>query len=230
MTAMQSNLKEKTIEIACSILEKLKEGKLESVSFSEKEKLPNSSGIYFAAKEKEEVLYIGKALNLNTRCGSSKHHKIPTAIDMGAAKLYFVLIPVNILWGVEQWLIGQIKPPLNNHLSRWWIDEQEKASSSGMSIGSIPMTNNASNWLKVSACLSRKSVRAKVAEIIEEEISKSLEKWLCDLEVAAAERDMHPADLWASILRGEALTAPTNTKASIEVQFKQRDDGQLHKG
>jgi hypothetical protein len=99
-----------------------------------------------------------------------------------------------------------------------------------MNLGKIAISTAAEDWLKVRAALSGNSVRAQVSKLLEREISKSLGKWLCDLEVAAAERDMHPADLWASILRGEALTAPTNTKASIEVQFKQRDDGQLHKG
>ena len=97
-----------------------------------------------------------------------------------------------------------------------------------MNIGSISISTNAADWLKVKAALEHASVRSLVGKMLAREISKSTSKWIGDLEVAAAERQMDTADLWELILSGGDLPPVTDRSAAIAKLIEHRDAGRLY--
>ena len=98
-----------------------------------------------------------------------------------------------------------------------------------INVGSLPISNDAANWLKVRSTLSDSSVRATVAKIIERDISRSKQKWIDDLEIASVERGLTPEELWILILNNEELPEPKNTGEAIKIQIRQRNEGRLYK-
>ena len=97
-----------------------------------------------------------------------------------------------------------------------------------LSVGTLPISNDTAVWLKVRSTLSDSSMRATIAKIVEREVSKSKQKWLNDLEVAATERSLTIEELWTLIVNNEPLPDPTNTSEVISIQIKQRDAGKLY--
>jgi hypothetical protein len=75
------------------------------------------------------ALYIGKAGDLNSRCNVRTHHKLKIAIKKGATSINFAKVDGSKVLHVEQWLIGQVSPVLNERASRWW-DEDIRAKNS----------------------------------------------------------------------------------------------------
>lgn len=98
-----------------------------------------------------------------------------------------------------------------------------------INVGSLPISTDTSNWLKVRSAISDSSVRATIAKIVEREVSKSKTKWINDLEIAASERGLTTEDLWLLLVNGQTMPDPINSAEVIKIQIKQRDDGKLHK-
>ena len=120
MPKLTQNQCDKALKLAQSILERLESGYLTRVPLLHLDELPAIPGVYFATTEDGEVLYVGKANNLATRCKISIHHKLPAAIEKGAAFLHIAGVPIDSVWYVEQVLIERLSPVLNRRYSRWW--------------------------------------------------------------------------------------------------------------
>lgn len=95
--------------------------RLPSVEFSQKSQLPENSGVYFLVAN-QQILYLGKAINLRGRWRSHhRKHEANVLVTAGLkVKIHYLLIssqePSNHqqLLHVEQQLIKQFKPPLND--------------------------------------------------------------------------------------------------------------------
>jgi transcriptional regulator with XRE-family HTH domain len=116
--------KEMLLGEAQLVLKRLEEDRLTRVPLLYLGELPSISGVYFAATADGQTLYIGKATNFTQRCKISTHHKLSTAIEKGAVFLFVANVPANQAWHVEQWLIDQISPPLNQSCCRWWLGSE----------------------------------------------------------------------------------------------------------
>ncbi|MBW4422753.1 MAG: GIY-YIG nuclease family protein [Myxacorys californica WJT36-NPBG1] len=114
-------LEAKALNLAQSVLERLESNRLTRIHWQYVDELPPISGVYLAATDDGQILYVGKALNLAKRCKISMHHKLPIAIEKGAVFLYIASIRADLAWHVEQRLIDKLKPVLNGPCSRWWI-------------------------------------------------------------------------------------------------------------
>lgn len=100
-----------------------------------------------------------------------------------------------------------------------------------LNIGSLDLSEDTVNWLKVRSLLSDWSVRATVGKVLEREVSKSKVKWLNELKLAAAARDMSVTELWELLLMdGSVLPPPTNNAAGLEAFIEQVDQGEVYKG
>lgn len=100
-----------------------------------------------------------------------------------------------------------------------------------INVGSLAISNETANWLKVRAAISDSSLRATVAKIIERQVSHSKSKWYDDLTVAAAERDMSVEELWTLIVEGKGtivLPQPSNPKAAIKALTEQAESGRMY--
>ena len=122
--------KAKALELATNVLERLQADRLTRVPLLHLEELPAISGIYFAASDGGNVLYIGKADDFTSRCKLSQHHKLPTAIEKSATHLLLARVPEHLAWAVEQKLIDELAPPLNESVSRWWTEKPAKQKPS----------------------------------------------------------------------------------------------------
>ena len=120
------SLKAELLDCAQSVLERFQGNRLTRVPLLYLGELPSISGVYFAATEDGQILYIGKADNFTHRCKISTHHKLSSAIEKGAVYLYVASIESRSAWYVEQWLIDAISPPLNKVVSRWWVEPELK--------------------------------------------------------------------------------------------------------
>lgn len=84
---------------------------LPSLPLSERANLPNDAGIYFAVA-KEQVLYIGRAINLHRRW--RQHHRYDQLKAFGDVRLYWLPITeMEFLEELEASLIKHFKPVLN---------------------------------------------------------------------------------------------------------------------
>lgn len=84
-------------------------------------KLPEKSGVYFAASQSGTILYIGKASNLRLRCDLCVHHKLTKTVKKGAKVLHYYLAPVEMCLAIEQALIGMLNPLLNERFNNRWV-------------------------------------------------------------------------------------------------------------
>jgi excinuclease UvrABC nuclease subunit len=78
--------------------------------------LPSTSGIYFVTDERNYLLYIGKATNLQSRWAGSGHHRYKQLARKGLDKIAisYVLAPIAELDTLERQYIEALKPLLNN--------------------------------------------------------------------------------------------------------------------
>ncbi len=78
--------------------------------------LPSISGIYFVTDERNYLLYVGKATNLQSRWAGSGHHRYKQLVRKGLDKITisYVLAPVAQLDDLERQYIAALKPLLNN--------------------------------------------------------------------------------------------------------------------
>jgi len=188
--------------------------------------LPESPGIYFVMED-QKCLYVGKSKNLFNRWNSIKHHREnQIKADHPTATLTYLSFDEKLLTHWEKHYIKLLKPLMNDSPVMVF---GVVFSSTNKVINSLPISNDAANWLKVRSTLSDSSVRATVAKIIERDISRSKQKWIDDLEIASVERGLTPDELWILILNNEELPEPKNTGEAIKIQIRQRNEGRLYK-
>lgn len=108
------------LEVAHDVIERLNNKRLTRIHFDYLNEVPFVSGVYLAATEDDQILYIGKADLLSRRCKIPPHEKLPLAIEQGAVYLYVASVPFHQAWYVEQYLISKFSPPLNIKKSEWW--------------------------------------------------------------------------------------------------------------
>lgn len=95
-------------------VEKLDPFSLPSVSFDERDELPEVSGIYFVISQAKTILYIGKATSINKRWIS--HHKFEELKPYNKVKIaWFTYVMQNNeqLAELEKDCICHFKPSLN---------------------------------------------------------------------------------------------------------------------
>lgn len=85
---------------------------LPSVAFDHWKTLPRKSGIYLAMTADESILYIGATNNLRQRW--LKHHQYPQLKSLGCTTIAYYECPVEQLPKIEQAMIIQFHPPLND--------------------------------------------------------------------------------------------------------------------
>ncbi|MBD3887133.1 hypothetical protein IFO70_36630 [Phormidium tenue FACHB-886] len=95
-----------------------------------------------------------------------------------------------------------------------------------INIGSLDLKDETANWLKVMAELEGVSVRNFLADFLNKSIDKRRYKWLKDLEIAAAAREMSVTELWTYILENGAMPEATNNAAAIEKFIEQIKNGE----
>jgi hypothetical protein len=121
--------KAKALEIADAILERLQSNRLTKVPLLHLDELPPLSGVYLAATDNDNILYVGKANDFTVRCKIGQHQKLPTAIELGATCLLLAKVPDGFAWAVEQKLIAELEPPLNDLVNQWWIQKTHSIRS-----------------------------------------------------------------------------------------------------
>jgi hypothetical protein len=84
---------------------------LPSVNLESRTFLPPLPSVYLAVDAQSKVQYIGRSLNTKTRW--AKHSKLKDLMPLGSIKIYYLLLPENVLVFVENVLIEYFKPPLN---------------------------------------------------------------------------------------------------------------------
>lgn len=119
----------KALEVAQSIIERIEADRLTQVPLLYLDELPAISGIYFATTDDGRILYIGKADDLTQRCKLNQHHKLPLAIEKGATVLQVARVDDGLAWAVEQKLIAELSPALNDAVSLWWVKSEKTAKS-----------------------------------------------------------------------------------------------------
>jgi DNA-binding XRE family transcriptional regulator len=134
---MTQEQKAETLDLAQTVLERLESDRLTRVPLLHLKELPPLPGVYFAATEENQILYIGKASDFTERCKISTHHKLPKAIEHGAVFLYIASVPSSQAWHVEQWLIDALNPPLNKSVSYWWVEKPRVALDIGSKSGNV---------------------------------------------------------------------------------------------
>jgi hypothetical protein len=97
-------------------MEKINILQLPKISFDERQKLPNKSGIYFACQF-DEVLYIGKSVDIRKRWYS--HHKQKELELISGIEIRWLECQIEELNRFEQFYIEEFNPPLN--YSQKWI-------------------------------------------------------------------------------------------------------------
>ena len=84
---------------------------LPCVSFHQPHILPETSGIYFATNNKDEVLYIGLTKNLLQRW--RKHNRNKQLSNLGCTNIAYYLCNENDLRRIEKAMIVMFNPCLN---------------------------------------------------------------------------------------------------------------------
>ncbi len=86
---------------------------LPSILLEQRRGLPSCSGIYFAISADDEVLYIGRSVNLAQRWIS--HHRHPELEEIGQVRIAWLEInEPNLLPAIEEALIDWFAPSLNS--------------------------------------------------------------------------------------------------------------------
>lgn len=98
---------------------------LPSVALKEKNQLPEIASIYFVISEKDEILYIGRTVNLKQRWAT--HHRLTEFLSQHeTAKVSWIEVQeVNLLSSLEKSMISHFKPNLNGKRIAHLIDVSE---------------------------------------------------------------------------------------------------------
>jgi predicted GIY-YIG superfamily endonuclease len=117
---------------------------LPSVAFSERDKLPDTWGVYFVMAERR-LLYIGSAQNIRARWVN--HHHIKKAAAEGATKIAWLQVRRIELWEVEKFAIVENKPLLNRQvMSHTWRKRDKDAIQKSILRHQYP--DKKMRWLK----------------------------------------------------------------------------------
>jgi hypothetical protein len=92
-----------------------------------------------------------------------------------------------------------------------------------VNVGSINVSEDCANWIKIIPVLQDKSGRSFFADLLEEAVSRKKPQWLGDLELAAASRGKSISELWEYILENSSLPEITNPAGSLEKYIQQRE-------
>ena len=86
--------------------------KLPHVAFSDRQDLPAEAGIYFALSSSNEVMYVGRTVNIARRWAA--HHRAKQLADMNCARLAWLTVSdPELLAEIEAALITHFQPALN---------------------------------------------------------------------------------------------------------------------
>lgn len=196
-TPTTTHHKAEAIMIAQSIIERIESNRLTQVPLLHLDELPAISGLYFATTDEGDILYIGKADDLTQRCKLSQHHKLPLAIERGATVLQVARVDDGLAWAVEQKLIAQLAPPLNDAVSLWWMAADKKASRAGKSL----------------TALSRRSIKL------------SLESWQIAEAISRYRRFNNPKVALESAIRNYSDRLMSDDPSFVQVLNKVKAEG-----
>lgn len=179
--------RDRALELAQSILERIESNRLTQVPLLHLDELPAISGLYFASTDDGDILYIGKADDLTQRCKLAQHHKLPIAIERGATVLQIARVSDGLAWAVEQRLIAELAPTLNDAVSLWWVKPEKVVKPIKPRLPFIP-ANGATRlsteiWLMAEA-LRRYKRADSIRKAIESEIAAAAERQKDDPEFA----------------------------------------------
>ncbi|MFK0735176.1 MAG: GIY-YIG nuclease family protein [Gloeotrichia echinulata GP01] len=98
---------------------------LPSLTLNQKNKLPEITSIYFVISEKDEILYIGRTINLRQRWAT--HHRLTEFLSQHeTAKVSWIEIQeANLLPSLEKSMINYFQPSLNGKKIAYLIDVEE---------------------------------------------------------------------------------------------------------
>ncbi|MEH2034034.1 MAG: GIY-YIG nuclease family protein [Nostoc sp.] len=107
---------------------------LPSLTLNEKNKLPEITSIYFVISEKDEILYIGRTINLRQRWAT--HHRLTEFLSQHeTAKVSWVEVKeASLLISLEKSMISYFKPSLNGKKIAYLIDVEEDFSMKELEI------------------------------------------------------------------------------------------------
>ena len=95
-------------------LQSINLAKLSSIHLSQKERLPEHSGIYFAIDSENKLLYIGSAKNIRTRWrGHHRYHQLKEIDRQNKIKIAWIAWNQEDLIAAENYLIKTYQPFLN---------------------------------------------------------------------------------------------------------------------
>jgi GIY-YIG catalytic domain len=98
-----------------------------SISFQERDRLPNCSGIYVVADFNDFVWYVGQATNLKNRWIGRSHHRYPQLVrscrKLGH-KIYWKFFPADQLTEQERYYITLFRPELNTCKVKTYLPKQ----------------------------------------------------------------------------------------------------------
>jgi hypothetical protein len=83
---------------------------LPSVAFTDRERLPAASAVYFAVSGAGDILYIGKAHHVRHKWRF--HHRLEPLIALACARIHWFACPIDDLVAVEDALNARFDPPL----------------------------------------------------------------------------------------------------------------------
>ena len=175
--------KAQALEIAASLIERIEASRLTQVPLLHLDELPAIAGLYFATTDDGDILYIGKADDLTQRCKLSQHHKLPLAIERGATVLQIARVDDGLAWAVEQKLIAEIAPPLNDAVSLWWVQPAKVAKPKKKKIGYPFIPRNGATRLSKQVWIEAKalrrysglgSIRKAIEKIIDDAVTQRL--------------------------------------------------------
>jgi len=87
---------------------------LPSVNYwSEKHKLPESSGIYFVIRHDGAIAYVGQASSIKARWGGSHSVKLKISEHSGEHRIHYIECDISVLCMFEAYFIHKYTPPLN---------------------------------------------------------------------------------------------------------------------
>lgn len=98
-----------------------------NVLFTQRSRLPVSSGIYVVADANNKVWYVGKAQNIKSRWAGKTHHRYPQLIRSNRKlchRIYWKLVPLSYLDEQEKYYVNLFQPELNGCKVKKYLPKQ----------------------------------------------------------------------------------------------------------
>lgn len=128
------------------------------VKLEDRARLPQCSGIYFVQDDKDNVLYVGKSINIRQRWLSHLRHK--QAKELNEAYVAWIVADESVLSDLEEEYIGRLFPKWNG-------------TTEGLSVPKRPAIDEKLYYEMVKASAQvRKSVKQWLTEAIEEKLER----------------------------------------------------------